>query len=447
METMQLLIAIALLGVVIGVTFALVRGRNRTSGVPMEPPPDAPRIPPGVREEAEARAKAIREAPLPDEVPSVEDVIEEARREMAAGGGAGASTDDAPPVEPPSSDAPLEAPLEDTSTEGVDAAAAAAATAEVSTDEEVEAEAEPAPVPLAEKPRFRDRLGKARAKLADVFGGLRGSGIDDETWEDLEYALIGADVGVEPTEELLAAVRQRVADEGVTDGDGVLDVLKDEMKQRLSGHDRELHLADEAPSVWLFVGVNGVGKTTTIGKLAKREVDDGRSVVMAAGDTFRAAAVEQLSQWADRSGADIVRGSDGGDPSAVIFDAVEAAAARHADLVMADTAGRLHTKSNLMEELRKVRRVAEKGAGTVSEALLVLDATTGQNGLVQAEQFGEAVALTGVVLTKLDGSAKGGIVFAIQDKLGIPVKLVGLGEGVEDLVAFDVDEFVDALFA
>ncbi len=193
--------------------------------------------------------------------------------------------------------------------------------------------------------------------------------------------------------------------------------------------------------------MNGVGKTTTIGKLGKRETAEGRSVVMAAGDTFRAAAAEQLGMWAERCGADFVRGAEGGDPSSVIFDAVERAAARGSDLVLADTAGRLHTKVNLMEELRKVRRVAEKGAGSVSEVLLVLDATTGQNGLVQAQQFTDAVDVTGVVLTKLDGSAKGGIVVAIQSQLGIPVKLVGLGESADDLVAFDPDEFVDALFS
>ena len=197
--------------------------------------------------------------------------------------------------------------------------------------------------------------------------------------------------------------------------------------------------------MWLFVGVNGVGKTTTIGKVGQREIADGRSVVMAAGDTFRAAA-EQLGLWADRVGADIVRGNEGGDPSSVIFDAVQHAGAKGADLVLADTAGRLHTKTNLMEELRKVRRVADRDPGKVTEVLLVLDATTGQNGLVQAQQFTEAVDVTGVVLTKLDGSAKGGIVLAIQVELGIPVKLVGLGETADDLVVFDEDEFVEALF-
>ncbi len=196
----------------------------------------------------------------------------------------------------------------------------------------------------------------------------------------------------------------------------------------------------------MFVGVNGVGKTTTIGKLANQQIADGRTVLLAAGDTFRAAAAEQLTTWAERSGAEIVRGAEGGDPSSVIFDGVERAAARDIDLVMADTAGRLHTKSNLMEELRKVRRVAEKGAGRVTETLLVIDATTGQNGLTQAREFREATDVTGVVLTKLDGSAKGGIVFAIETELGIPVKLVGTGETIGDLIPFDPTEFVAALF-
>jgi fused signal recognition particle receptor len=222
--------------------------------------------------------------------------------------------------------------------------------------------------------------------------------------------------------------------------------MKMEMKARLVG-DRTLHFEPGVPNVWLFVGVNGVGKTTTIGKVGRREVAEGRSVVMAAGDTFRAAAAEQLGLWAERVGADLVRGNEGGDPSSVIYDAVERAGAKHYDLVLADTAGRLHTNTNLMEELRKVRRVADKEPGKVTEVLLVLDATTGQNGLVQAQQFTDAVEVTGVVLTKLDGSAKGGIVLAIQGELGIPVKLVGLGETADDLVEFDENEFVDALFA
>ena len=198
-------------------------------------------------------------------------------------------------------------------------------------------------------------------------------------------------------------------------------------------------------NVWLFVGVNGVGKTTTIGKLARQQSADGRSVLLAAGDTFRAAAGEQLARWAERAGTEIVRGAEGGDPSAIVFDAVQRAAARGNDLVLADTAGRLHTKVNLVEELKKIRRVADRPPGRVTEVLLVIDATTGQNGLVQAKEFTDAVEVTGLVLTKLDGTAKGGVVVAVQRELGLPVKLVGLGEGPDDLVPFDPEQFVDAL--
>lgn len=323
--------------------------------------------------------------------------------------------------------------------------AADLATARIETEQEDAALAES----VVERPRFRDRLGKARAALSGALGSIAGrTRIDDETWDELEEALILADVGVASTQDLLEHLRGRVKADGLSSGDELLDALKVEIVERLSGFRRDLVLSEApGPTVWLFVGVNGVGKTTTIGKLGVREVREGHSVLMAAGDTFRAAAAEQLGMWAERAGAELVRGNEGGDPSAVIFDGVEAAHARGIDLVLADTAGRLHTKVNLMEELSKVRRVADKGAGTVTEVLLVLDATTGQNGLVQARQFTEAVELTGVVLTKLDGSAKGGIVVAIHDELGIPVKLVGLGEGAEDLVPFDTQEFVEALFA
>ena len=295
---------------------------------------------------------------------------------------------------------------------------------------------EEAPAPRA---TFRDRL-------SGVLGGLRGRSIDEDAWEELEEALILADVGVPTTMALLERVRDRAKAEKAKDFDGALALLRDEMEIELGDVDISLAIEGD-PAIWLFVGVNGVGKTTTIGKLAKREADAGRKLVLAAGDTFRAAAAEQLQTWAERSDAGFVRGSEGADPGSVVFDAVEHAAAANADLVLADTAGRLHNKTNLMEELRKVRRVAEKAQGQVSEVLLVIDATTGQNGLVQAKQFTDAVEVTGIVLTKLDGSAKGGIVLAIQKELGIPVKLVGLGEGIEDLVEFDAHEFVDALFA
>ena len=298
------------------------------------------------------------------------------------------------------------------------------------------------------RPRFRDRLGKARGLLAGYWSSvLSRSKIDEEVWEELEEALIRADVGVGLTTTLLEDLRAEIEHKGITEPDALLEQLKGDLKARLAEGDHELTYEPGAPNVWLFVGVNGVGKTTTIAKVAKVQQADGRRVVLAAGDTFRAAAAEQLGTWAERVDADLVRGAEGGDPSAVIFDAVQRAAARDADLVLADTAGRLHTKVNLMEELRKVRRVAERPPGKVTEVLLVLDATTGQNGLVQAAQFTEAVDVTGVVLTKLDGSAKGGIVLAIQTELGIPVKLVGLGETVDDLVPFDPDEFVEALFS
>ena len=317
---------------------------------------------------------------------------------------------------------------------------------------QVESPVAPTPAPTVavepDRPNFRSRMSKARNALAGTLLGIRTrTGITDETWDDLEEALLRADVGVRVTDDLLGGLRARVKAKEITEPALLLDALQAEMVARLSTADRTLRFDDvpDGPNVWLFVGVNGVGKTTTIGKVGAQQAALGRSVMMAAGDTFRAAAVEQLGTWAERSGAELVRGNEGGDPSAVIFDAIESATARRIDLVLGDTAGRLHTKTNLMEELRKVRRVAAKGAGQVTEVLLVVDATTGQNGLAQAREFGDATEVTGVVLTKLDGSAKGGIVFAIETELGLPVKLVGLGESIGDLVAFDPTEFIDAL--
>ncbi|HEY4333466.1 MAG TPA: signal recognition particle-docking protein FtsY [Ilumatobacteraceae bacterium] len=316
---------------------------------------------------------------------------------------------------------------------------------------EVAAEAETVGPESFVRPRFRDRMAKSRAALVGAFSGVRGrSGITVETWDDLEEALLRADVGVRVTDELLSGLRARVKVKEITDPEALLVALQAEMISRLGDGDRSLAFEPGepgSPNVWLFVGVNGVGKTTTIGKVGAQQREAGRTVLMAAGDTFRAAAAEQLGTWAERAGADLVRGSEGGDPSSVIFDGIEAASARKIDLVLADTAGRLHNKSNLMEELRKVRRVASKGQGRVTEVLLVIDATTGQNGLAQARQFREATEVTGIVLTKLDGSAKGGIVFAIETELGLPIKLVGLGETIGDLVPFDPAEFIEALFA
>lgn len=300
---------------------------------------------------------------------------------------------------------------------------------------------------VAERPRLRDRLGKARSLFGGYLGAIRSrERIDESTWEALEEALILADVGADTAMALLDDLRTQVKAAGITNPEELVGRLRDDLVARLDA-DRSLHLEPGVTNVWLMVGVNGVGKTTTIGKLAHRQRAEGRKVIVAAGDTFRAAAADQLASWAERAGVEIVRGNEGGDPGAVIFDAVQHAAAAGADLVLADTAGRLHNKVNLMEELKKVRRVAERPPGKVTEALLVLDATTGQNGLTQAKIFAEAVGVTGVVLTKLDGTAKGGIALAVQTELGIPVKLVGVGESAEDLIAFDPVEFVDALVA
>jgi len=301
-------------------------------------------------------------------------------------------------------------------------------------------------------PTFRERMGKAAAVMAGALGGVRArGGITDDTWDDLEEALLRADLGLGITNSLLEPLRERVRTKELTDPNELIDALRDDMKSRLASTDRSLAFdaglrAQDLVNVWLVVGVNGVGKTTTIGKIAAQQAALGRSLVLAAGDTFRAAAAEQLGTWAERSGAELVRGAEGGDPSSVVFDGVQRAKARGADLVIGDTAGRLQNKSNLMDELRKVRRVADREPGRVTEVLLVIDATTGQNGLSQAREFTDAAGVTGVVLTKLDGSAKGGIVFAIETELGLPVKLVGLGETIVDLVAFDPEQFVDALF-
>jgi len=311
-------------------------------------------------------------------------------------------------------------------------------------------EPEPEPEPIV-RPTFRDRLAKARSTFSGYLGSvLSRSDITEETWEELEEALIRADVGVGLTSRLLDELRTTVKEQGITEPQALVDALKAELTAKLEEGDRSLTLEPGNPNVWLFVGVNGVGKTTSIGKVGKQQVAEGRSVIMAAGDTFRAAAAEQLETWAGRAGAEFHRGAEGGDPSSVIFDAIQKAGARGYDLVLADTAGRLHTKSNLMEELAKVRRVADRDPGNVTEVLLVLDATTGQNGLQQAKQFTEATQCTGVVLTKLDGSAKGGIALAIAldpelGGLGLPIKLVGLGESADDLIEFDPGAFVDAL--
>jgi fused signal recognition particle receptor len=304
---------------------------------------------------------------------------------------------------------------------------------------------------IAPRRRFRERLGRSRAALSRGMAGLLSRGADDdEAWDELEEALLSADVGVATAGELVERLRTRARAERAS-GPALRDLLRDELRQAVGSGDRSLALdlltEDQRPGIVLVVGVNGTGKTTTVGKLALALSEEGKQPVLAAADTFRAAATEQLPIWADRVGAPVVRHQQGADPAAVAFDGLASARARGADVLLVDTAGRLHTKTNLMEELRKLRRVLEREGGQVREVLLVLDATTGQNGLAQARQFTDAVGVTGIVLTKLDGTAKGGIVIAVQRDLGIPVKLVGLGEGPHDLAPFDPDAFVDALLS
>ncbi len=290
--------------------------------------------------------------------------------------------------------------------------------------------------------RLRRGLAKSRRALSSGLTGWRYDPSDLESWEQLEEALIAADVGVATTQEIV----ERLEKGRPKTNEEALERMRGLLAELATPRDPPRLLLPARPSVVLVVGVNGTGKTTTIGKLASRLRDSGRSVIVASADTYRAAADEQLEVWAGRAGAELVGSTRGGDPAAVAFDAISAAEARGRDVVIVDTAGRLHTQTNLMDELAKIRRViASKLAGAPHETLLVVDATTGQNGLRQAKLFDEAVGITGVVLTKLDGTAKGGIVVAIGHELGLPVKLVGVGEGLEDLQPFDAVEFARAL--
>ncbi len=291
-----------------------------------------------------------------------------------------------------------------------------------------------------------DGLAKTRKNLTDKIGKLiLGEKIDEAFLDELEEALISSDVGVETSSFVLKDLKERFKRNELTTPQQVRDRLKQILVEILSARSSALSL-NACPAVVLVVGVNGTGKTTTIGKLAFRLQADGKKVMLAAGDTFRAAASEQLSIWGERAGIPVIKHREGADPGAVVFDAVTAAKARAVDVLIVDTAGRLHTKSNLMEELKKVNRILSRELpGSPHETLLVLDGNTGQNALVQARMFNEAVGITGIALTKLDGTSKGGIVFAINKELGIPVKLVGIGEAIEDLKSFDPQEFVDAL--
>jgi fused signal recognition particle receptor len=293
---------------------------------------------------------------------------------------------------------------------------------------------------------LNDGLAKTRKNLTDKIGKLiLGEKIDEAFLDELEEALISADVGVETSSLVLRDLRERFKRNELISPQQVRDRLKQILIEILSAQPSTFSL-NASPAVVLVVGVNGTGKTTTIGKLASRLRADGKKVLLAAGDTFRAAASEQLSIWGERAGIPVIKHKEGADPSAVVFDAVKAAKARDVDVLIVDTAGRLHTKSNLMEELKKVNRILSRELpGSPHETLLVLDGNTGQNALVQAKMFNEAVGITGIVLTKLDGTSRGGIVFAINKELGIPVKFVGIGEAIEDLKSFDPEEFVNAL--
>ncbi|MBI5847295.1 MAG: signal recognition particle-docking protein FtsY [Nitrospirae bacterium] len=295
--------------------------------------------------------------------------------------------------------------------------------------------------------RLKQGLTKTKQGFVEKVESIfRGKAIDSETLEELEEALILADIGAGSASEIVEHLREKVRKGELGESGTVRDFLKKELSAIL-GSGQKLVAFGEKPFVILTVGVNGAGKTTTIGKLASRFRDQGYSVLLAAGDTFRAAAIEQLEIWGKRTDAQVVRHQSGSDPSAVAFDAIEAAKARGTDIVIIDTAGRLHTKSPLMEELKKVRRVCDKALkGAPHEVMLVVDATNGQNALRQAQLFNEAVGVTAIALTKLDGTAKGGIVFAIKKELNIPVKLIGVGEKVEDLQDFEPAEFVKALF-
>ena len=313
---------------------------------------------------------------------------------------------------------------------------------------EPESAVEPEPQPAPEPAGGPGRLARTRNLLASALADLVGAGLDDAAWERLEEGLIAADVGVQATTAIVADVRRLARQGAVRDIDGVRALLRDALVAELSSTERALSRRDgEGPTVWFVTGVNGAGKTTTIGKLAARETAAGRRVVLAAADTFRAAAAEQLGIWAERTGSELVRGEEGADPASVAYAGVEAALASGADLLIVDTAGRLQNRRELMDELGKVARVLAKRAGGIDETLLVLDGTVGQNGIAQAEAFHDAVEISGVAITKLDGSSRGGVVVAVQRQLGIPVKLVGLGENVDDLEDFDPVSYVDGLLA
>ncbi|MBH1933983.1 signal recognition particle-docking protein FtsY [Streptomyces sp. AV19] len=403
---LAVVIAVVALGAISGLVVSSRKKKQLPPAPPSSPSVTAPPAEPHVGEEAEApreeKRRTVEEVELPPaEAPAAEE----------------------PVVEPEAPEAPAEPALE-------------------------------VPEPTAGRlVRLRARLSRSQNSLGKgLLTLLSREHLDEDTWEEIEDTLLTADVGVAPTQELVERLRERVKVLGTRTPEELRDLLREELLTLIgTDFDRSVHTepgvgtnGEEKPGVVMVVGVNGTGKTTTTGKLARVLVADGKSVVLGAADTFRAAAADQLQTWGERVGARTVRGPEGGDPASIAFDAVKEGITENADVVLIDTAGRLHTKTGLMDELGKVKRVVEKH-GSVDEVLLVLDATTGQNGLVQARVFAEVVNITGVVLTKLDGTAKGGIIVAVQRELGVPVKLVGLGEGADDLAPFEPEAFVDAL--
>ncbi|MFI9305920.1 signal recognition particle-docking protein FtsY [Streptomyces triculaminicus] len=407
---LAVLIAVVALGAISGLVVSSRKKKQLPPAPPSSPSVTAPPAEPHVGEEAEPSTAQPRRTIEEVELPTAPAPAEES----------------APVVEPETA---------------VEAAAPAAPEIEI-------------PAPTAGRlVRLRARLSRSQNSLGKgLLTLLSREHLDEDTWEEIEDTLLVADVGVTPTQELVERLRERVKVLGTRTPEELRTLLREELLTLIGTEaDRSVHTepgvgvnGEEKPGVVMVVGVNGVGKTTTTGKLARVLVADGKSVVLGAADTFRAAAADQLQTWGERVGARTVRGPEAGDPASIAFDAVKEGIAENADVVLVDTAGRLHTKTGLMDELGKVKRVLEKH-GSVDEVLLVLDATTGQNGLVQARVFAEVVDITGIVLTKLDGTAKGGIVVAVQRELGVPVKLVGLGEGADDLAPFEPEAFVDAL--
>ena len=298
--------------------------------------------------------------------------------------------------------------------------------------------------------KLRDRLARTRSNLSDGLGNLLHGkkSIDDDLLEELETRLLMADVGIEATQEILEQLPERLSRKGGDDPEALIKALKEAMLELLAPCESPLITDDQQPFVFLMVGINGAGKTTTIGELAKQFQNQGKSVMLAAGDTFRAAAVEQLQEWGRRNEIPVVAQQTGADSASVLYDAVESAQAKNADILIADTAGRLHTQSNLMEELKKVKRVMQKLDSAVPhEIMLILDAGTGQNAIHQAREFHDAIGLTGITLTKMDGTAKGGVIFAIAKQFGLPIRFIGVGESIDDLRPFQAEEFVEALLS